>query len=449
MRISGGGGGSEGGQGEGADLGSCLGHTDTKVLESVGATSERNERAVCNQPSIIDFRRLLISSSSTSMPTSSKERSLILLRTPTQPPTACPYSLAFSSSSSFPPSSIHHLPVLYTTFDNLDRLVDILSTNANGYDGVIMTSARSADAWAAAAASLSLDPPSSDASTPVPSLPPFFVVGQATRSALYDRTPAGRHRPEKNGILGAEETGTGEALGRYILRYFAEGGNTTEEEGGMERSRTRRLLYLTGDKNRDILPSILSPSSSSPPPSSFSSSNSSLTSSPPPHIAVDPLQVYRTSPLPDFSASFTSLVSSLSSPTPCSTPPSPPPPQSTSLAPSRLSSTPPPSPSPPPPRPHKLYLALFSPSSAAPVLPLLSLLPSSVKVRLVAIGPTTRDYLRREGWEACEMAERPDARGVREAVERAVAREGEAEAEEEEREGTEGGEGAVKGEGKV
>ncbi|GAA6036177.1 hypothetical protein JCM8097_006817 [Rhodosporidiobolus ruineniae] len=317
------------------------------------------------------------------------QRSLIFLRTPSAALDVCPYTAA-ALSAGFSSSSIHHLPVLSTSLTNLDRLARVLEEGLEGaYDGVVMTSARSAEAWAAAAASLD----STGSSPSSRDRTPFFVVGQGTRTALLQRTVE-RHRPREEDILGADESGTGETLARFILAHYGEGGAgaTTKRGGGTggERGeRARRLLYLTGDKNRDTLPSILS-------------------SSPSPSISLDPLQAYATSTIPSFHASLASHLSALSSPSPT------------------VSSTP------PPPSPaQEVWLALFSPSSAAPLfasLRALSLLPpssiaaiSGLRLRFVAIGPTTRDYVeQKEGVTVDATAERPEAVSLVKAVVRAI-----------------------------
>lgn len=72
---------------------------------------------------------------------------------------------------------------------------------------------------------------------------PFYLVGHGTTAALSEvRETCGstRFTPE---IFRGEPSGTGEKLARFIL------------DGPHERP--KKLLYLTGDKNRDTLPKIL------------------------------------------------------------------------------------------------------------------------------------------------------------------------------------------------
>ncbi|BGP19748.1 hypothetical protein JCM10213_004377 [Rhodosporidiobolus nylandii] len=309
-------------------------------------------------------------------------RTLVLLRAPFSSPSGDPYASTALRSGHF--DAVEHLPVLETTFANLEALARAIEFTERGeYDGVVLTSGRAAEAWAAAAALL-----------PSPSTPsdgdrwtgttPFFVVGPSTRSALL-RAP-GRVRPREENVRGAEETGTGEALGRFILAHFAGGaareaaGEGDETGGGI-----RRLLYLTGDKNRDVLPSILSSSTS-------------------PSITLDALQVYATSPSPAFPSSLAALFERLSPP-------------------SEEAAT----------REREIWFALFSPSCAAPLLSALrtpDLLPSSssssrLRIRLAAIGPTTRAYVEDDERVPVDaMARKPDADGLLGAIVDALEKDG-------------------------
>jgi len=76
-----------------------------------------------------------------------------------------------------------------------------------------------------------------------------------------------------------QETGNGEQLARFML------GN------GDKSSDNKKLLYLTGDKNRDTIPKIL---------------NSNKDQSPP--ILLHPLQVYETRGATDFEKNIGLLV---------------------------------------------------------------------------------------------------------------------------------------------
>ncbi|GAA5978619.1 hypothetical protein JCM11641_002791 [Rhodosporidiobolus odoratus] len=416
----------------------------------------------------------------------SRERHLILLRTPTEPPDQDPYTLA--STPHF--TSISHLPVLETTWSNLHHLTTLLhSTLTTDYDGVIITSARAVHAWGQAAASLSS---SSFPSTHRPHqrpLPPFFVVGPGTRSALLD-LPDSPYRPRKDEIFGAEESGTGQALAQFIRAYYDERERkvdpvsagqrmnkksevrSEEAATGRQTRRRKRLLYLTGDKNRDTLPSILSSSSSASSHSTFD---------------LDALQVYSTTVSPTFHSSLTSKLSSLShSPYPLFSDPPSSSNDETSTPTGRAKPHPGPTlPQSTPPPKIEIWFALFSPSTAQPLLQSLrqlALFPpctppppppphsspqcsspdTRLRLRFVAIGPTTRDYLLSAHHQTEEggrgrggqggggvrvdaMARKPDAKGLVEAMlEVFKAEEGERDGKGRGRGGERGGEGRGK-----
>ncbi|THU95980.1 tetrapyrrole biosynthesis, uroporphyrinogen III synthase [Dendrothele bispora CBS 962.96] len=114
------------------------------------------------------------------------------------------------------------------------------NSNSNKIDGIIMTSSRACDAW-----SLVVDQLSSSASTPTPIQLPFYVIGTSTRNALlqiYFSHSSSPYSPDPSLILGADEAGNAEELARFIIR---------------QQPRPRKLLYLTGDKNREVLPGML------------------------------------------------------------------------------------------------------------------------------------------------------------------------------------------------
>ena len=111
---------------------------------------------------------------------------------------------------------------------------------------------------------------------------PFYAVGATTASALRaiaDAHPASPHAPRD--VRGAAEAGTSERLARFIVEDLLGGSDSEPDGGGPSDSnlaevggtgvgedatrtgtrkgtgRGKKLLYLTGDKNRDTLPSIL------------------------------------------------------------------------------------------------------------------------------------------------------------------------------------------------
>ncbi|GAA5990313.1 hypothetical protein JCM10908_007309 [Rhodotorula pacifica] len=225
-------------------------------------------------------------------PRKRQRRHLILVRTPKEPLDQDPYTLArlALADSDQLDLQLHHLAILETAFCNQDKLRDAVQAihspagtegSAPAYDGVIMTSARSVEAFCAAQTNLATS--LSERPLPAPSIP-FFVVGHPTCSALQ-KAPC---PPCQEQVLGAEECGTGERLAEYIIQHFRPSGRNGcevsdcdgEEEGTAKPSGRRRprLLYLTGDKNRDTIPRRLSEGG----------------------IELEPLQVYSTSRSPGF-----------------------------------------------------------------------------------------------------------------------------------------------------
>ncbi|KAH9951198.1 tetrapyrrole biosynthesis uroporphyrinogen III synthase [Amylocystis lapponica] len=76
---------------------------------------------------------------------------------------------------------------------------------------------------------------------------PFYAVGEAASKALADiREVVGDSPFAPREIHGGAESGTSERLAHFIVEHLS----------GTEGS--KRFLYLTGDKNRDTLPRIMS-----------------------------------------------------------------------------------------------------------------------------------------------------------------------------------------------
>jgi uroporphyrinogen-III synthase len=145
---------------------------------------------------------------------------VLLLRTPATPPETDRYEAALTRAS-FRPLS---LPTLETALENLGCLSRIVRGEEGTVDGVIVTSARAVDACADAGADIDWRATR------------FYVVGPATAAALLARLP----NPPQD--IRGTESGTAEQLARYIVQ------NATREE---------RLLYLTGDKNKETLSRIV------------------------------------------------------------------------------------------------------------------------------------------------------------------------------------------------
>lgn len=147
---------------------------------------------------------------------------VLLLRTPATPPENDHYEAALTRASFHPFS----LPVLETALENLECLSRIVRGEAKEgtVDGVIVTSARAVDACANAGADIDWRAMR------------FYAVGPTTAAALRAQL---LHPPQD---IRGTESGTAEQLARFIVQ------NSTREE---------RLLYLTGDKNRETLSRIV------------------------------------------------------------------------------------------------------------------------------------------------------------------------------------------------
>lgn len=147
---------------------------------------------------------------------------VLLLRTPQETDR---YEEALKSAEFCPFS----LPVLETMLENREQLFDIVRPKkaedgrVDEVDGVIVTSARAVEACANAG---DIDWREK----------PFYVVGPATAAALRARLP----NPPQD--IRGMESGSTEQLAQYIV----------ENATGF-----KRLLYLTGDKNREKLPRIV------------------------------------------------------------------------------------------------------------------------------------------------------------------------------------------------
>ncbi|KIP06765.1 hypothetical protein PHLGIDRAFT_30350 [Phlebiopsis gigantea 11061_1 CR5-6] len=136
------------------------------------------------------------------------------------------------------------IPVLETVLVNVKDLQDLISQGSTitGLHGVIVTSARACEAWREAI--LSLEPkPSAGADW---TSTPFYVVGEATATTLREiRGEVEGSVLAPKDIRGGAESGTSEKLAHFILRDLPAS------------DKPRKLLYLIGDKNRDVLANIL------------------------------------------------------------------------------------------------------------------------------------------------------------------------------------------------
>ncbi|KAF9007040.1 tetrapyrrole biosynthesis, uroporphyrinogen III synthase [Cyathus striatus] len=129
------------------------------------------------------------------------------------------------------------IPVLETVFANLDSLQSIIShgPQQEGVGGVLLTSKRSCDAWREILQCGVAQDPQIELWSKIP----FYVVGQGTKSGLLSLSEFGMNVMDIRG----ESSGTGEKLAKFIVD------DPSRPHG--------RLLYLTGDKNRDTVPKIL------------------------------------------------------------------------------------------------------------------------------------------------------------------------------------------------
>lgn len=144
---------------------------------------------------------------------------------------------------SFHGYSPHSISPLDTELCNIERLADFIysdsvsgSTNQHGFDGVIITSSRSIEALVAAIQSRKHGENKYLSKWRGTS---FYVVGSKTASFLHQALSGTSLRPDDIRILGATESGNAEKLAEFIINTIGD--------------RKQRLLYLTGDKNRDTL----------------------------------------------------------------------------------------------------------------------------------------------------------------------------------------------------
>ncbi|RDX46079.1 tetrapyrrole biosynthesis uroporphyrinogen III synthase [Lentinus brumalis] len=244
------------------------------------------------------------------------------------------------------------IPVLETVHTNTERLANVVRAGGliaqqteKGYAGVIVTSGRACEAWRLVVEQLAMDRRYSREAGGWSTIP-FYTVGQATASALSairDSFPSSPYGP--NDIRGAAESGSSEKLAHFIV---------SDLSARPEDARGRKLLYLTGDKNRDTLPKILTDAG----------------------IGLDSLQVYATQGSSRFEEDLANALEGVQDPE----------------------------------RDESWWIVHFAPSSAKHTLPILSKhfdMPANVKIegqktntlrraRLAAIGPTTSTYLEAE-----------------------------------------------------
>ncbi|POY72892.1 hypothetical protein BMF94_4053 [Rhodotorula taiwanensis] len=311
-------------------------------------------------------------------------RHLILVRTPKDPLDSDPYhvaSLQFAATRSGTSTlTLHHLPILETTYcnqDQLERAVEAVHAASGAeYDGVVLTSARSVQAYCAAQSALA------DArKTPLlpPSIP-YFVVGHPTCTALRGAPCP----PTEDRVLGADAGGTGERLAEYIVQHFQDHDERrvtshNARNGSGERPRRPRLLYLTGDKNRDTIPRRLSDAG----------------------IDLVPLQVYSTCRCTDFERRLGQVLDRIRAP----------PDRDIQGEEAHAGAT-----------VEEVWFALFSPSGASECLAemhkrgLFGDAAATSRIRFAAIGPVTEQFLLDQGLPVDAVASKPEPEALLSAV---------------------------------
>ncbi|EIM80151.1 tetrapyrrole biosynthesis uroporphyrinogen III synthase [Stereum hirsutum FP-91666 SS1] len=197
------------------------------------------------------------------MPLPNTRAPVLLLRAPNGSPD--PYEAALTESG-YRPFSV---PVLETVLVNGEELRGILKDGPSGgnggdkegerrggYGGVIVTSSRAAEAWGKAVEEIANEVGSESeigaSAAPSWATTPFYAVGPSTAFALSSissshPSPTTIAHLCPTDIRGAYESGTAEKLAHFILHDIPES----------KRQHGKRLLYLTGDKNRETLPEIL------------------------------------------------------------------------------------------------------------------------------------------------------------------------------------------------
>jgi uroporphyrinogen-III synthase len=168
------------------------------------------------------------------MGSSSADFPVLLLKTQSTP--TDDYATFFKTNAftpTFHPVLAHTLKPSALAF--LSETIPKLGTPDASYGGIIFTSQRAVEAVAAVTSDLQA------AGNPVRLAAefPLYVVGPATARAL--------HALSIGGAIVGEETGNGDALASFIL----------DDYGSRAVSGRKPLLFLVGEKRRDIIPRTL------------------------------------------------------------------------------------------------------------------------------------------------------------------------------------------------
>ncbi|KAI9103280.1 tetrapyrrole biosynthesis, uroporphyrinogen III synthase [Phlyctochytrium arcticum] len=238
------------------------------------------------------------------------------------------YEKAFSSAY-----RTIHVPVLSSAAVNQDELLQTIKKKAIDYAGVILTSSAASESWSEAWASLDDTSVQDKETANLWLTKPFFVVGHGTGE-----------RMTKIGFdTKGENSGTAINLSAFIADSMHDSGDR------------RPLLFLAGDKARDVLPTQLHNAD----------------------IALQKLIVYATEPSPTFAHDLARATASED------------------------------------PR----WIVFFSPSGVDVALTELKQQKWWDSVSVASIGPTTTDHLLQLDVAVDAQAADPDAISLREAIE--------------------------------
>lgn len=259
------------------------------------------------------------------------------------------------------------MPVLEHTHNHaaLSPLLHSSAPTSFPYGGLIFTSARAVEAFAAALAC------SGRSSTDFETWTlPLYVCGPATADALRNNVRPFLSNCE---VLG-EDAGTGEALAPLIFRDYST--RSGVDLGTSRKTRTKPLLFLAGEKHRDIIPRML-----------FAEG-----------LQIDEMVVYSTVERAGFRSELEQRLKETEGMT-------------------QASGT--------------RWIVIFSPAAGEAILQALRWLDERTgrvkeawageegKTFVASIGPTTKEYMRKEfDFKVDVCAERPSAEGVREGIER-------------------------------
>ncbi|KAL8775031.1 MAG: hypothetical protein Q9209_000510 [Squamulea sp. 1 TL-2023] len=301
-----------------------------------------------------------------------------------------PYTTSFAPNTPLLSSRYESLyvPVLEHTSDinpilhvlsqfNPSQNVDQDPTVEFPYGGLIFTSQRAVEAFALALECRQTNHDSKLNGTAPGQLQrlavPLYVVGPATARSLEGVRI--KYMPSC-WVGGGEEAGTGELLAALILRnYNSYWNKPTGEESKTKRGEKKPLLFLTGEKHRDIVPSTLTSAPGSQ------------------RIDVETMVVYATSESLSFASDITNALTTASSAA-------------------------------------VRWIVIFSPIGGESLLRALGWLSDSSSNKIIrhqdanrktfiaSIGPTTRDYMKRSfGFDVDACAETPSPEGVRKGIE--------------------------------